>query len=63
MDHWKVIGIIATPIIVLSIPAYILKQRMIPDATEPAGGESGDRFVGSQKCESCHKTEYDSWKV
>jgi tetratricopeptide (TPR) repeat protein len=59
MRNWKITGIIATLVIVLSIPAYILKQlyfRQAPPATLPAA------FVGGRKCAECHKPEYDKWR-
>jgi len=60
MHRWKIIGIIATALIVLSIPAYVLKQRM--DAWTKDRQAAAAVFVGSKKCESCHKKEYDGWK-
>ena len=62
MHRWKIIGIIATALIVLSIPAYILKQRMDFGTADQQAASRTAVFVGSEKCESCHKTEYDGWK-
>ena len=59
MRNWKITGIMATLVIVLSIPAYMLRQqyyrRPVPSPTPAA-------FVGGQKCAECHKTEYDKWR-
>jgi hypothetical protein len=58
MTRWKITGLIATLIIVLSIPAYMLKEkyfRGLP-ASRPVA-----TFVGSKKCMDCHRAEYDKW--
>jgi Tfp pilus assembly protein PilF len=59
MKSWKITGLIATIIIILSIPAYLLKERYFahPPAPRPAA-----TFVGSKKCMDCHKAEYDRWQ-
>ena len=59
MRNWKITGIIATIVVILSIPAYMLKQeyyRAPLPASDPAV------FVGGQKCAECHKAEFDKWK-
>jgi tetratricopeptide (TPR) repeat protein len=59
MNSWKVTGLIATIVIVLSIPAYLLKEYYFPrrTASRPVA-----TFVGSKKCMDCHKAEYDKWQ-
>jgi len=59
MVRWKITGLIATLIIVLSIPAYMLKEKYFrrPSAPQPVA-----TFVGSKKCMDCHKAEYDKWQ-
>ena len=59
MRNWKISGIIATIVIILSIPAYVLKQKHLsrPGESQPAAA-----FVGGQKCAECHKSEYDQWR-
>ena len=59
MRNWKITGIIATLVIVLSIPAYVLKQKHYRSFTAPL---SPSGFVGGQKCAECHKSEYDKWQ-
>jgi len=59
MRNWKITGIIATLIIVLSIPAYVLKQKYFRQSAVPLQPVS---FVGGQKCAECHKGEYDKWR-
>ena len=59
MRNWKITGIIATFVIVLSIPAYVLKQKYYRSFTAPL---SPSAFVGGQKCAECHKIQYDKWQ-
>jgi predicted CXXCH cytochrome family protein len=59
MIRWKINGLIATLIIVLSVPAYLMKEayRGRMPAHQPAAA-----FVGSQKCRECHRGEYEKWQ-
>jgi Tfp pilus assembly protein PilF len=59
MTRWKITGLIATVIIILSIPAYLLKETYFPrlPALPPVA-----TFVGSKKCMDCHRAEYDLWQ-
>ncbi len=59
MKRWKIAGILATIVMMLSIPAYLVKQKYTggPDVTQPV-----PVFVGGQKCAECHKGEYDKWQ-
>ena len=59
MTRWKITGLIATLVIILSIPAYLLKEKYFlrPTASRPVAA-----FVGSQKCMDCHRAEYDKWQ-
>ena len=59
MKNWKITGIIATLVIVLSIPAYVLKQKYFRQSAAPLQPAT---FVGGQKCADCHKGEYDKWR-
>ena len=56
---WKITGIVATLVIVLSIPLYHLKEKALP--VEPAMPDTTAGFVGSEACKECHKPEYDKW--
>ena len=59
MTNWKITGIVATLVIILAAPAYLVKQKYLHQrvvATPEAG------FVGGQKCAKCHKAEYDKWQ-
>ncbi|MGD9005257.1 MAG: multiheme c-type cytochrome, partial [Desulfobacterales bacterium] len=44
---------------ILSIPAYLLKEKhfLRSTASRPVA-----TFVGSQKCMDCHRAEYDKWQ-
>ncbi|MDJ0816202.1 MAG: tetratricopeptide repeat protein [Desulfobacterales bacterium] len=59
MRNWKITGIIATLLIIVSIPLYMLKQQYLRPAEMP---NAAAEFVGSKKCAECHKTEYDRWR-
>ncbi|MGD8211860.1 MAG: multiheme c-type cytochrome [Desulfobacterales bacterium] len=59
MTRWKITGIIATLVIIFSIPAYVLKEKY--SHRKPAS-QLAATFVGSNKCMDCHKAEYDRWQ-
>lgn len=59
MFRWKLIGIIATALIVIAIPLSIVKHRYRVGRHQP--GTAAD-FVGSEKCRTCHQPEYELWK-
>ncbi len=61
MRNWKITGIVATAIIVLSVPLYVWKAAYIRYSTQGVAPETKSTFVGSQKCRDCHKREYDKW--
>jgi len=62
MNTWKITGLIATVMIVLSIPLYLLKITYFTSATDLMETKLRADFVGSQKCMDCHKAEYDKWQ-
>jgi len=62
-DHlhtYKLLGIIATLVIVLSFPGYLLRERYVRaravEVTEPTA-----EFVGRDKCVDCHRDAYEKW--
>ena len=59
MTNWKITGLIATLVIILCIPAYMLKEKYLGRPSEPPPVAS---FAGSKKCMECHKAEYDKWQ-
>ena len=59
MTSWKIAGIVATLVIILSIPASLVKHKYLQAPAEP---QPAAAFVGGQKCAECHKSEYDKWQ-
>lgn len=57
--RWKLLGIVATLIIMGSIPLYLWRVEHEASATQPLRPAAS--FAGSQKCAQCHKGEYDRW--
>ena len=62
MKRWKITGVVATIVIVLSVPLYLLKHKHITSVSEGVQPKVGASFVGTQKCMDCHKREYDKWQ-
>jgi Tfp pilus assembly protein PilF len=62
MAGWKIIGLLATLLIVIAIPISALKFHYQKAVSESTGERRGAIFVGSEKCKNCHKGEYDLWK-
>ena len=58
---WKIVGMIATLVIVLSLPIYHLKNRPSLSISMGDNHEQAAEFTGSEACRDCHKTEYDKW--
>jgi tetratricopeptide (TPR) repeat protein len=61
MLGWKITGIIATVVIILSIPLYLVKERRFP-LEDTKKGLQVAAFAGSEKCKDCHQQEYTRWK-
>ena len=63
MRNWIITGTIATIVIVLSIPLYVVKVTYLSD---PADGQIAEEpaatFVGHEKCIDCHTIEYEAWQ-
>ena len=62
MTNWKIAGIIATIVIILSMPLYILKTTYLRPLQDRLETYPVSAFVGSKKCMDCHKKEYDEWR-
>ncbi len=60
MKSWKITGFVAAVIIVISIPLYVLKVHHL--RVDQVRQEAPAAFVGTAKCATCHKREYDLWK-
>ena len=61
MTSWKITGIIATLIIILTPILYLGKVTYLPLPHEAAGPKNDVTYVGHQKCIECHKKEYQGW--
>ena len=61
LTGWKTTGIIATVVIVLTIPLYLLKVSFMGPGEGEMSARRMPEFVGSKKCRDCHKNEYDKW--
>ena len=58
---WKITGLIATLVIVLTIPLYYFRQKAMFTEREGAPAQAEAVFVGSEACRDCHRPEYDKW--
>jgi len=61
MRSWKIAGILATLVIVLSIPIYYLRIERGSLTGEGRVEERPAAFAGSLKCKECHQKEYEKW--
>ncbi|NLE33901.1 MAG: tetratricopeptide repeat protein [Bacteroidales bacterium] len=59
MRNWKKIGMIATAVLVISFPVYLVRTALERQGDKHAQGPS---FTGAASCIECHKNEYDLWK-
>jgi len=62
MEHkskWIKLGLMATILIVLSFPVYLLKHIYVDAQNSELNFEP--QFVGKETCIDCHKLEYDLW--
>jgi len=61
LHRWRLAGIIASAVIVLTVPVYALKEsraRAVPRALD-VGAAS---FVGRESCVSCHEAADSAWR-
>jgi len=57
--RWKLIGVVATAVIVLSVPAWVVRHGragVMGPQTEDAV-----TFVGREACRPCHQAAFESW--
>ncbi len=60
---WMVAGICATVVIVLMLPLSYLKFRQRTGQQETLCSiKTAPDFVGSEKCKTCHRNEYEKWQ-
>jgi predicted CXXCH cytochrome family protein len=60
LARWKLIGVAATAVIVLSIPAWVIRKGGA--ATAGPAMEVGATFVGREVCRPCHEAADTSWQ-
>ncbi len=59
LRRWLLAGVAATALIALSLPVYLVRQRI---AGDPASSEEiAATFVGREECVSCHEDAYQAW--
>ncbi len=61
LQRWITAGVVATAVIVLSLPLYLVKERF---ATTERGAATAApaAFVGRDQCISCHEQAYEAWQ-
>lgn len=60
LNTYKLLGVTATLLIVLSFPGYLLKERYVRvRAVQTA--EPKAEFVGREQCVDCHREAYEKW--
>jgi predicted CXXCH cytochrome family protein len=62
MFRWKLIGLAATLLIVVTIPLSVVKHGYRQSTTEKRAAGVTAEFVGSETCKPCHQPEYELWK-
>ena len=60
LHKWRVAGLIATLVIVVLVPVYVMKEAVVDRARDAATGPEA-AFVGKEKCVKCHESAYKSW--
>jgi predicted CXXCH cytochrome family protein len=61
LHRWRIAGIIASAVIVLTVPVYALKEsraRAVPQSLD-AGAAT---FIGRENCVSCHEAADSAWR-
>ena len=61
LRSWKITGILATLVIVLTLPLYVVMERRGMPGENLADSDAAT-FVGSASCRDCHKLQYDRWQ-
>jgi len=59
LHRWKQIGVVSTAVIVLSVPAWVVRKGLA-EARRPQT-EKAVTFVGREACRPCHKAAFESW--
>ena len=57
--RWKLVGVVATAVIVLSVPAWLVRRGLtVGDAATAAAQPN---FVGREVCRPCHEQAFADW--
>ncbi|NOY38290.1 MAG: tetratricopeptide repeat protein [Chlorobi bacterium] len=62
LDHWKRAGFIATLVLMLSFPAYLIRHAIWIKHHDAANRERVATYTGGDQCIDCHLKEYNEWK-
>jgi Tfp pilus assembly protein PilF len=60
--RWEITGILATVVILLTVPLYVLKVKYVTNTADLITREPAASFVGREKCINCHQKEYEKWQ-
>jgi predicted CXXCH cytochrome family protein len=61
LGRWKIAGLLAALVIVLTVPAYVAREKLAPSARVPVSPAAAT-FVGGETCRSCHEQPYLAWR-
>jgi predicted CXXCH cytochrome family protein len=61
LDRWRLAGIIASAVIVLTVPLYALKESRTR-AASPGLDVGAATFVGRESCAACHEAADSAWR-
>ncbi len=61
LQRWVTAGVVATAVIVLSLPLYLVKERFAGTERGPTEAVPAE-FVGREQCISCHEQAYEAWR-
>ncbi|MCK5685496.1 hypothetical protein KAJ27_15300, partial [bacterium] len=59
---WIVAGVLATLVIVLVIPLYVIINKNNSQSSEKLVHKELFSFSGSETCKECHRPEYEKWQ-
>ena len=62
MRRWKIAGVAATGVIVLSLPVYALKESRQHARWDAAALTPAFTFVGRDRCAECHEEATEAWR-
>ena len=60
LARWRLLGVVATAVIVLSVPAWVIRKGGAETTGQTV--EAGATFVGREACRPCHEAADASWQ-